>query len=167
MPKISLAWAHCYLFTARLTLISSSGPASPDRICKEQQLHDSFRSCGNLSVAAACLRHVTRHSSQMPCITKWAARWLQESAMTVQPGLLARCNERTRPCYIQDLLLTLCGRGAYVCSRTNPLSERCWDANWGPAAHVHAISCLVLPREPTQILVVRRMSHFSGEMRPW
>ncbi|KAH7406114.1 hypothetical protein DE146DRAFT_434356 [Phaeosphaeria sp. MPI-PUGE-AT-0046c] len=92
---------------------------------------------------------------------------LQEPTMTVQPGFLARCNQRTRPCYIQHLLLTLCGRGAYVCSRTNPLFERCWDANWGPTAHVHAISCLVLPREPTQILVVRRMSHFSGEMRPW
>lgn len=60
----------------------------------------------------------------------------------------------------------LCGRGAYVCSRITPLLERCWDASWGPAAHVHAISCLVLPREPTDILVVRRMSHFSGEMRP-
>ena len=26
--------------------------------------------------------------------------------MTVRPGFLARCNERTRPCYILHLLLT-------------------------------------------------------------
>jgi hypothetical protein len=76
------------------------------------------------------LRNLTGRCSDFDFkhITIWAARWLQRPAMTVQPGSLAGCNERTRPCYIQDLLLTLCGRGAYVCTRTNPPPGRCWDA---------------------------------------
>jgi hypothetical protein len=45
--------------------------------------------------------------------------------LTVRLGFLAGYSERTRPCYIQRLLLTLCGRGAYVCTRTNPPPERC------------------------------------------
>ncbi|KAF2823490.1 hypothetical protein CC86DRAFT_68512 [Ophiobolus disseminans] len=35
-----------------------------------------------------------------------AARWLRRAATTEQSGFLACCIERTRPCYIQNLLLT-------------------------------------------------------------
>jgi hypothetical protein len=123
---------HCYLLRARLTLKSASVPASPDRKLCQGEHDDSSSSpvyCVKLrTVLRACVTSLLK--AQDPMHHEMACEMAAEACRDRATTLLAHCNQTTRPCYIQSLLLTLCARRAYVCTRTTPPPGRCWDAIW-------------------------------------
>jgi hypothetical protein len=88
-----------------------------------QHQHGHSRSAAEQSSCVPASRHwsISRSHASRNGLRDGCRGW----PLTVQPGFLAGYSERTRPCYIQRLLLTLCGRGAYVCTRTNPPPDRC------------------------------------------